>query len=375
MSHFTVLIPAKDEEELNKRLDPFYEQYHPGDGESFDEAFRKGWVEFNDCHDEYLDDYNGDEVMNVVKLSDGAIYDKYVDRFKNPAPFDISPEHKRYIHPDDAEFTEVAPCEFYDTFEEYIKEYHGFKPGEKIGYWRNPQAKWDWWQVGGRWMGTLILKLENGRPDTADYGSPGVFGNRETDIGRADTSLAEDIDWVEMKDEDRTYRSDRWKALHKGLDRANVYSTVRDTIAEQIRLRKIKSPKFAGTISSVTEEMIVQWNRNSEQSHDIWPTLLDYTRHQLAEEIALAEEEIEFFMTSYDQIRELLLPYDEYMEKYTAPAGTFGFIDLEGRWHERGNMGWWGIVTERDDDYDVAWWKFVESLDGDQRVYVVDCHI
>jgi len=29
---------------------------------------------------------------------------------------------------------------------------------QKHGYWHNPQAYWDWWEIGGRWHGMLRLK-------------------------------------------------------------------------------------------------------------------------------------------------------------------------------------------------------------------------
>ena len=35
------------------------------------------------------------------------------------------------------------------------------------GYWRNPRARWDWWEVGGRWRGLLQL-----RPGKTGYTAP-----------------------------------------------------------------------------------------------------------------------------------------------------------------------------------------------------------
>lgn len=53
---------------------------------------------------------------------------------------------------------------------------------------------------------------------------------------------------------------------------------------------------------------------------------------------------------------------------------TFAFIDLEGKWNQ------WGVVTDKvvtdkDEDYDGAFWRWWEYLPTDVRVYVVDCHI
>lgn len=70
--------------------------------------------------------------------------------------------------------------EVYATFEEFAEKYHGFKerdPDHNLyGYYENPKAKWDWWQVGGRWGGSL--KLKGAPPDK-----------------RVDEARAGDIDW------------------------------------------------------------------------------------------------------------------------------------------------------------------------------------
>lgn len=45
----------------------------------------------------------------------------------------------------------------YNTFEEYMRDYHGYDARDpekgRYGYWENPNAKWDWWQTGGRFSG------------------------------------------------------------------------------------------------------------------------------------------------------------------------------------------------------------------------------
>lgn len=41
----------------------------------------------------------------------------------------------------------------YKTFDDYMKD-QGFEKDEETneyGYWGNPNAKWDWYQIGGRW--------------------------------------------------------------------------------------------------------------------------------------------------------------------------------------------------------------------------------
>ena len=51
--------------------------------------------------------------------------------------------------------------ETYPNFSRYLEEYHGLEKNEdtgKYGYMENPNAKWDWYVLGGRWSGTFTLK-------------------------------------------------------------------------------------------------------------------------------------------------------------------------------------------------------------------------
>jgi len=54
----------------------------------------------------------------------------------------------------------------------------------------------------------------------------------------------------------------------------------------------------------------------------------------------------------------------------------FAYV-YEGVWHERGDMGWWGIVIdEKDPDaWATEFNAFFDSLPDDTMVTVVDCHI
>jgi hypothetical protein len=58
----------------------------------------------------------------------------------------------------------------------------------------NPRSRWDWWSIGGRWSGYLLL-----RPDaTGARGRPGSMGETEDDGEGVDVARAGDIDWEAM---------------------------------------------------------------------------------------------------------------------------------------------------------------------------------
>lgn len=55
----------------------------------------------------------------------------------------------------------------------------------------------------------------------------------------------------------------------------------------------------------------------------------------------------------------------------------FAFIAPNGEWHEKGEMGWWAIITNEkgEKDWETEFKEFIDSLDEDTVVTVVDCHI
>lgn len=56
---------------------------------------------------------------------------------------------------------------------------------------------------------------------------------------------------------------------------------------------------------------------------------------------------------------------------------TFALLDLEGEWHERGRMGWFGIVSnETDPDaWDSAYIRAIAQMPKATWLINVDCHI
>ena len=55
----------------------------------------------------------------------------------------------------------------------------------------------------------------------------------------------------------------------------------------------------------------------------------------------------------------------------------FAYVDPVGRWFEKGEMGWWAIVSNEKDggEWEAQFKKFVSKLGDDVIVTVVDCHI
>ena len=65
------------------------------------------------------------------------------------------------------------------------------------------------------------------------------------------------------------------------------------------------------------------------------------------------------------------------MIDWNKDPAPFAFVTPDGEWHERGTMGWWAIVINEKDEqsWDAEFKKFVNSLEDDVYVTLVDCHI
>ena len=219
------------------------------------------------------------------------------------------------VIPEHLERREVLLKEMYPDIDLFAEEYYGYcynDSEESYGYWTNPVAKWDWWCVGGRWEG--LLKLKDGTEVSSAYKG--------------------DVDWEFMRNHNVEREMERWDLYVKVLEQSQI------TVEEEVAVTD-------------SEEKRAMWNRiradNDAGEH--------YDLHKLWDfkPLALTREEHE--KCAYKQ------------------RLTFAFIDNDGAWHEHAHMGWFAATWDEQPDYDQDFWNFVDSLDDDDMVFVVDCHI
>jgi len=87
----------------------------------------------------------------------------------------------------------------YATPEEWVEDWDGYylnKEGTAYGRYKNPNGIWDWYEIGGRWDNSLILK--NG--------------------DRVDSAHNRDIDWDAMFEGSRAERRKAWHDWKKNTD-------------------------------------------------------------------------------------------------------------------------------------------------------------
>lgn len=100
------------------------------------------------------------------------------------------------------------------------------------------------------------------------------------------------------------------------------------------------------------------------------------------------EEAIKYWEEYIAKNNNLFFKQSYYLERYgtaqkyaelVSAFGTYAVVTPDGEWHAPGNMGWFGVSTESDDEY-RDWYehykeRFIDTADPNWILTIVDCHI
>lgn len=211
----------------------------------------------------------------------------------------------------------------------------------------NPQSKWDWWVIGGRWTGYFAVKPEHDGDPRLITGRPGTFGNR-AEGGRVDGGPRGLLDFDRLRNtkaKEAGEQYDRWTRLVDGLPEALPWSHFHDRYQADRNGYPIQRAR-----ADYASQPRVQATRQSEEF-----TWLDCV------------------IASFSVSR------DEYMQQAADGAVPgFAYLGLDGVWQAPGEMGWFGMSSDAEADRVVYRRRMNELLDGlDPAVILVavDCHI
>ncbi len=239
----------------------------------------------------------------------------------------------------------------------------------KVIRFTNPNAKWDWWQIGGRWSG-FFEPLYDPEEDPANFEVCFICegtGMRNDEIGMAQRQVHPEYkcngcngDGISLK------WPTQWKQNIGNQVMVRDY-IINDAINfEAERFGK----KYDEVHAVVAGREILVWDevrngRDIEEARDI------YNNNQVNIDL---RQTIDFF-TRADEFN---CSREEYINRNKARAvAPFAMIDNDGKWFERGEMGWFGAHSE-DVDHDVwaqEYVKLINSLPSHYWLTMVDCHI
>ena len=227
---------------------------------------------------------------------------------------------------------------------EFVEDEYGQEKFEgKCGYWHNPNAKWDWYEVGGRWTGYFELK----KGKQGKLGRPGLLTEAPSE-NTADILLKGSIDLESMmaaakKEAERRY--DEWESIRAG--------------------RKVRS-----------FEQIEQEAREKGKDDD-W-IRETYHRQVVIKDYLKSKGDISFFSFFSNPTPFIEMDRERFVRLAMASRITpYAFLKPDGTWVERGEMGWFGMASNEKDklDWSVAFMEYFHSLPDNTLITVVDCHI
>jgi hypothetical protein len=307
MSHFTVLVIGHNPED---QLQPFQEN------------------NMDDCPKEYL-------AFNSVE-------DEYKERFAKENP------NAQY---ESEEAYKVA-------FDSYLKDrgYEKDPTTGQYGYWENPNAKWDWYQLGGRWTGFFKLKADANK-EFAIQGSAGLM-TKPAGKGYADTALKRDIDIAGMRAEEEKEAKERYERIESifpnGIPKIEIaWSKIIDSDGPYKDMSRDDRREFYHN-----QEGVKAWKEAT---------------HLKADEVS---DDLRSFYIWADQ-EDFQCSKEEYIKK--AGDGvllTFAVLK-DGKWYERGEMGWWACVSNEksEGEWEREFSQLIDELPEDTLLSVYDCHI
>lgn len=269
--------------------------------------------------------------------------------------------------------------------DQFVKSLYGYKrdtrPEAKpltYGYWENENAKWDWYVIGGRWMGFLPC-LPSFSDGTAK-GRPGVMGSHYEDKPTSvDVARIGWLDWATINEEsikeveeafarfDRMRKDDRWfvrmqdEPGYEALTMEQKQRVIRkhweegDWRGTFMKLGELKAISFeeAEALKPTEEKPIGEWVLRP------WPPKDGEQRRVYAWSTINRGMFIDKHRFYFNRLR------------------CYAFLDQRG-WIQPGELGWFGTSHASADSY-AAYCKAFDSWirDGDSQdwLVVVDCHI
>jgi hypothetical protein len=304
------------------------------------------YLAFHDIEDNYLKAYQTESTEKVV-MSDGRKLNPWDTEFQVAEDPD-KPWCTTKVIPEELEVKEFKFTELFDTFEDYMSEWCGYKGRDeqkgRYGYWENPEAKWDWYQLGGRWSD--FFKLFPGRTGSKGERS---WTNRDMPYknGYADQVYKGDIDFETMRRQCEEEAAKHFDTVHEVIKDAPKVETW-----ENVRNR------LDGDIDQARKEYGAQ------------------EAVKLFDEFSKSEEgrNIVGFMSN---VEEYQIPREDYLKNARDGAVSTFAILKDGEWYERGEMGWWACVSNEkaEEEWNAEFAKLLDEVPDDTLISLYDCHI
>lgn len=403
MSHFTVLVVTAEPTEaaLIAALAPFHEFECTGTDDQY--------VQDVDITAEARETF-ANQTTTALKLADGTVV-PFFDREGSwkPEYSQIDPEapeyrrdQRTYLIPEGCVKVEARYAELVgESLATWAEGWYGTKvipfgqqpdltEAHKYGYVlvdeagevvkiidrTNPNKKWDWWSLGGRWAG--MLRVVPGA--AAVKGEPGLMGSKYSENG-VDSCLRKDLDLTGMQRIARQRRymgvSEAYAAIQKAHREKQEQEGVRPVDREALSNDQIA--ELWQRYIALRDEQFAAWQAAPAPAEGAKEKFWDWLKTACPELIRLKDLQIGEIGSGLfsgagvpDEVKDPLEWADN-----APPIGTFAFLGSDGVWRERGEMGWFATVIDgkTHTEWDAEFAEALKAIPDDHTLWVVDCHI
>lgn len=354
MSHFTVLVITDSSSNPEALLEPFSEDIE-------------------------VPEYKREDVSDEDKQ-------RFIELYTNE-------QNESYVKISAEEAQANKLLSFDELYEKKGKDWNGGTwKKDAEGIWGeyttyNPKSKWDWYQLGGRWNGFFKVK----RVAALSFQLEGFTTAEVNNLVELYKTDVEKFMKITSKYNGKTDAIR--KAIADMIDAINNPLFAEHTVgnpglmterpekgyADQLLKKNID---FDGMRADAVEKAAKEFDKFhailNGREFPIWKTY----REKYPENIEMARLEFNNLETvkdlrDYWDIDQFNVDREDYLRKARNEAfTTFAVLDEKG-WSERGNMGWWGIVTDEKDveKWDEEFNKMLDALPDDTMLSVYDCHI
>lgn len=210
----------------------------------------------------------------------------------------------------------------------------------------NPDRKWDYWRIGGRWRNYFIAHEAVPNLITTERAWDSPADGPMLDRLRVDGGPVGALDFDAMRDEwaeKQLARYDQWK---------------------RIVAQHGEPPAWRDLIGLVElKELTIESARQQYNSH---PAIEAAQAADLAGWGEPAEAEFGTTREEFERLSRL------------AAVPSYALVTLDGEWMAPGQMGWFGMSTDEAGEreaYRIEANRYLESLADDVLVVVLDLHI
>lgn len=232
----------------------------------------------------------------------------------------------------------------------------------------NPQKKWDWWQVGGRYTG-LLSPAYDPEKDPRNIETCAICGG----TGMRDDALGKD-----HRAKDPSYTCNgcggkgtraKWPTKWVNFEGDSIPRGALALERIQTEAEQKAAENYDKAQQIIAGRPFLTWQEvNAKHPDNIGRAREEYSGQAVIKDLCAWEPFVkpELYRLS--------------REEYLARARRHAFLTFavvkDGKWYERGEMGWWAAVI---DDKGEAWVEEFERLIKDlpptSWLTVVDCHI